>query len=772
MEIIREIIEDCVRIEPVLNVDVDRIIGLFEKSMRDVDIEHPHRLLSDVCVGLVSVHTDYDYLAARLIVKELHGTLGIDRESFERRVRQSDIYSDEVKEIMLLPEVYDYIDYQKDYSYSIQALKTLMRSYLYDNETPQDMLMRVSIGIHVVHENPEPIEFSEDMRDTYRLMSEKRMTHSTPTLFNAGTRHRNLSSCFLMPVKDDSIEGIFETISDMAVISKHCGGLGVSVSNVRASGSKINRNNSVSSGIVPMLKVMNSVADYVDQGGKRKAACAIYLEPWHADIEQFLELKVNHGDANLRARELFYALWVNDLFMNRVQSNGTWSLFCPSTVPLYEYWGDEFDKRYIEAERKGLYVKQIPAQTLWSRIIKSQIETGGPFMMYKDACNRKSNQRHLGTIRSSNLCTEIVQYSSSEETAVCTIGSVSLTSCVVNHRFNMELLAESVRRMVINLDKVVDNNDYATPESRLSAVRHRAIGVGVQGLADVFFLLKLPFTSSTAKMLNKLIFERIYYEALWQSSLLAEKHGTYSTYDGSPMSRGLLQQDLWESSDDSIINSSEILEYIEGDRPDWKELRSRISQWGVRNSLLTSPMPTASTSQILGNMDCFEPQHANIYNRKSLSGDCLAMNKYLVKDLSEIGLWDDEMRDKIIYHNGSVQDIPEIPKYLREVYKTAWELKARDLIDMAADRGQYIDQSQSFTVFVPHHAKSDITKFLTSVHFHGWRSGCKTGMYYLRSQPGAMPTKVTISATLDSSSEDSDSSICSLDNPDCESCSA
>ena len=799
MDMLENIIESCINIHPVLSVNVKDIVDEYIKCVPEDEMESPHSLLSDICVAHISVHPDYDSLASRILISRLHDKYDVKSyESYLKRIEASEIYCDRTKELLSRRDVYDFINYDRDYMYSIQALKTLMRSYLYE-ETPQEMIMRVSLGIHG--------EFNDDARETYRLMSTHQMTHATPTLFNSGTKHNQMSSCFLMPIKDDSIEGIFDTAKDMAIVSKHCGGLGISVSNVRSRGSKINRNNGVSNGIIPMIRVLNSIADYVDQGGKRKAACAIYLEPWHSDIEEFLELKINHGDVNLRARELFYSLWINDIFMERVERDEIWSLFCPNTVPLYKYYGDEFREVYEKAERDKLYVYQMPSRKLWNMILRSQIETGGPFMMYKDACNEKSNQKNLGTIRSSNLCTEIVQYSSAEETAVCTIGSISLTSCVENGEFNFDKLGSITRQMVRNLDKIVDCNMYSIESARLSAERHRAIGVGVQGLANVFFKLRLPFTSDEAKELNRRIFERIYFEALSESVELAKINGPYSTYEGSPISRGILQQDMWEGNYDTL---------------DWSTLRANIAKYGVRNSLLTAPMPTASTSQILDNVDCFEPIHANIYNRKTISGDCLNINKYLVRDLLDLGLWNESMRDKIIRHDGSIQLIEEIPKNIRDIYKTAWELKARDMIDMSADRGRYIDQSQSFTIFVPHHAENDIMRFLTSVHFHSWKKGCKTGMYYLRSQPGANPTKVTISVeeetspvaikdntsmSMESSSdEDSGSSIsyseedpsdvsdidqlygplndycnpkrdilwsdriCTIDNPECESC--
>lgn len=742
MDNIESIINFCASIEPALSVDVNLISDSYQRSLPDSDMAEleRYRLLSDVSVAYISTHPDYDQLASRFLVRMLHVKYQVwNRQEFLERIRTRSRYSDEVSRLMTQMDVWEHIDYSRDYLYSVQAMKTLMRSYLVD-ETPQEMLMRVSLGIYG--------RFDDDSRRTYDMMSRHEMTHATPTLFNSGTKNPNLSSCFLLPISDDSIEGIYKTISDSAIISKNCGGIGLSISNVRASGSMIGINRTQSNGIIPMIGVFNSTAMYVDQGGKRKAAMCLYLEPWHADFMQFLELKINHGDVNMRARELFYAVWMNDLFMERVESDQTWSFFCPKDVPLQEYHGEEFRELYEKSEREGLYRSQMPARQIWNSLLRSQIETGSPFMLYKDSCNRKSNQQNLGTIKSSNLCTEIVQYSSPEETAVCTIGSLSLTSCVIEGQFDFDKLGTLTRQMVRNLDHIVDRNEYALESARLSAERHRAIGVGVQGLANVFFLLHLPFTGDEAKELNRRIFETIYYYALWESSELAEKYGTYSTYEGSPVSRGILQHDMWTEYP-GIKESSDL---------DWDELRRRISEHGVRNSLLTAPMPTASTSQILDNVDCFEPIHANIYNRKSLSGDCLTINKYLVRDLIKLNLWNNRMKDEIIRGEGSIQHIEDIPENIREIYKTAWELRARDLIDMSVDRGLYVDQSQSISLFIPHHAKENIMKYLTTVHFYSWKKGCKTGMYYLRSQPGANPTKVTLS-------------VCTIDSKGCVSCS-
>lgn len=641
------------------------------------------------------------------------------------------------------------IIYDRDFDYDYFGFKTLERSYLLKLdgkvvERPQHMLMRVSLGIHK--------EDIESAIRTYHLMSQRWFTHASPTLFNAGTPRPQLSSCFLICMKDDSIEGIYETLKECAVISKSAGGIGVSVHNIRATGSYIRGTNGTSNGIVPMLRVFNDTARYVDQGGgKRKGAFAVYLEPWHADIFEFLDLRKNHGKEENRARDLFYALWVPDLFMQRVQNNGEWSLFCPNEAPgLADSWGEEFDNLYKKYESQGKAKKVVPAQTLWFDILKAQIETGTPYMLYKDTCNRKSNQQNLGTIKSSNLCTEIIEFTSPTETAVCNLASIALPRFVrekdvpleshpsklvgssdsKNRYFDFEKLAEVTSTVTYNLNKIIDINYYPVETAKRSNMRHRPIGIGVQGLADTFILLGMPFDSPEAQQLNKDIFETIYYHALKASAELAAKEGPYETYEGSPVSKGILQPDMWD--------------VVPSNRWNWPSLRETISKVGIRNSLLVAPMPTASTSQILGNNECFEPYTSNIYSRRVLSGEFVVVNKHLLHDLTEMGIWTPTLKNQIIYDDGSVQKIAEIPDDLKAIYKTVWEIKQKTLVDMAVDRGCYIDQSQSLNV---HMEQANFGK-LTSLHFHAWSKGLKTGMYYLRTRAAADAIKFTVDTTL------------------------
>lgn len=641
------------------------------------------------------------------------------------------------------------IIYDRDFDYDYFGFKTLERSYLLKLdgkvvERPQHMLMRVSLGIHK--------EDIESAIRTYHLMSQRWFTHASPTLFNAGTPRPQLSSCFLICMKDDSIEGIYETLKEGAVISKSAGGIGVSVHNIRATGSYIRGTNGTSNGIVPMLRVFNDTARYVDQGGgKRKGAFAVYLEPWHADIFEFLDLRKNHGKEENRARDLFYALWVPDLFMQRVQNNGEWSLFCPNEAPgLADSWGEEFDNLYKKYESQGKAKKVVPAQTLWFDILKAQIETGTPYMLYKDTCNRKSNQQNLGTIKSSNLCTEIIEFTSPTETAVCNLASIALPRFVrekdvpleshpsklvgssdsKNRYFDFEKLAEVTSTVTYNLNKIIDINYYPVETAKRSNMRHRPIGIGVQGLADTFILLGMPFDSPEAQQLNKDIFETIYYHALKASAELAAKEGPYETYEGSPVSKGILQPDMWD--------------VVPSNRWNWPSLRETISKVGIRNSLLVAPMPTASTSQILGNNECFEPYTSNIYSRRVLSGEFVVVNKHLLHDLTEMGIWTPTLKNQIIYDDGSVQKIAEIPDDLKAIYKTVWEIKQKTLVDMAVDRGCYIDQSQSLNV---HMEQANFGK-LTSLHFHAWSKGLKTGMYYLRTRAAADAIKFTVDTTL------------------------
>lgn len=641
------------------------------------------------------------------------------------------------------------IIYDRDFDYDFFGFKTLERSYLLKVggkvvERPQHMLMRVSVGIHK--------DDIESAVKTYHMMSQRWFTHASPTLFNAGTPRPQLSSCFLVCMKDDSIEGIYDTLSECASISKSAGGIGVSIHNVRATGSYIRGTNGTSNGIVPMLRVFNDTARYVDQGGgKRKGAFAIYLEPWHADIYEFLDLRKNHGKEENRARDLFYALWIPDLFMERVQKNEQWSLFCPSEAPgLADCWGDEFQNLYNKYEREGKAKKIVSAQSLWFEILKAQIETGTPYMLYKDSCNRKSNQQNLGTIKSSNLCTEIVEFTSPTETAVCNLASIALPRFVrekgvpieshpaklvgsigsKNRYFDFDKLAEITSIVTWNLNKIIDINYYPIETARRSNMRHRPIGIGVQGLADTFILLGMPFDSPEAQQLNKDIFETIYYHALKASAEIAANEGPYETYEGCPVSKGILQPDMWN--------------VVPSDRWNWSAIRGMISKVGLRNSLLVAPMPTASTSQILGNNECFEPYTSNIYSRRVLSGEFVVVNKHLLHDLTEMGIWSPVLKNNIIYDDGSVQKITEIPDDLKAIYKTVWEIKQKTVVDMAVDRGCYIDQSQSLNI----HMDQANSGKLTSLHFHAWSKGLKTGMYYLRTRAAADAIKFTVDTSL------------------------
>ncbi|HEX5026642.1 MAG TPA: ribonucleoside-diphosphate reductase subunit alpha, partial [Agriterribacter sp.] len=610
-------------------------------------------------------------------------------------------------------------------SFDYFGFKTLEKSYLLRldgkvAERPQHMYMRVAIGIHKAD--------IDAAIKTYHLMSERWFTHATPTLFNAGTPKPQMSSCFLLTMKEDSIDGIYDTLKQTAKISQSAGGIGLSIHGIRATGSYIGGTNGTSNGIIPMLRVFNDTARYVDQGGgKRKGAFAIYLEPWHADVFAFLDLRKNHGKEEMRARDLFYALWIPDLFMKRVEANGEWSLFCPHEAPgLHECWGEEFETLYEQYEAEGRARKKVKAQELWFAILDAQIETGTPYLLYKDAANRKSNQQNLGTIKSSNLCTEILEFTSKDEVAVCNLASMALPRFVLDDKFDHAKLYEVTYEVTKNLNKIIDNNYYPVQEARNSNMRHRPIGLGVQGLADVFILLRLPFESEAAKKLNGEIFETIYFAAMTASKDLAKLDGAYETCKDSPVSKGVFQFDMW-GVEPSL-------------RWDWYRLKDEVIKHGVRNSLLVAPMPTASTSQILGNNECFEPYTSNIYVRRVLSGEFVVVNKHLLKDLIELNLWNDEMKNKIMTLNGSIQKIEGIPDHIKEIYKTVWEIKQRTIIDMAADRGAYICQSQSLNLFVdnPNAGK------LTSMHFYAWKKGLKTGMYYLRTKAASQAVQFTV----------------------------
>lgn len=613
------------------------------------------------------------------------------------------------------------IIYDKDFNYNYFGFKTLERSYLLRidgkvAERPQHMIMRVAVGIHG--------DDLEKVVETYNLMSSKYFTHASPTLFNAGTPSPQLSSCFLVCMKEDSIDGIYDTLKTCAMISKTAGGIGLNIHNIRATGSYIAGTNGCSNGIVPMLRVYNNTARYVDQGGnKRPGAFAIYLEPWHADVFQFLDLRKNHGKEEVRARDLFYALWIPDLFMKRVESNGTWSLFCPNEARgLADVYGEEFEELYAKYENTpGLPRETVKAQKLWHSILEAQVETGNPFMLYKDAANRKSNQKNLGTIKSSNLCTEIIEYSAPDEVAVCNLASIALPTYVDVQRgeYDFQKLHDVTKVVVRNLNKIIDVNYYPVEEARRSNMRHRPIGVGVQGLADAFLSLRLPFESPEARHLNTQIFETIYHAAVEASTELAKVEGPYSTYEGSPASQGILQYDMWNVTPTDLW--------------DWDELKAKVKEHGLRNSLLVAPMPTASTSQILGFNECFEPYTSNIYSRRVLAGEFQIVNPWLLKDLVDMGLWSDAMKNRIIASNGSIQGIANIPDDIKALYKTVWEISQKNIIDMAADRSAFIDQSQSLNI----HIRDPTIGKLTSMHFHGWRKGLKTGMYYLRTQAAA-----------------------------------
>lgn len=781
------------------------IAGIYDGiSTQELD-----NLAAETAASLIPNHPDYSILASRIAVSRLHKTT---KKKFSETIEDLYSYIDPetdmpaglindktYKVVMKNKQKLDgAIIHERDFNFEYFGFKTLEKSYLLKThgettETPQHMYMRVAVGI-----------WGEDFKNvikTYELLSNHLMTHATPTLFNAGTKKPQLSSCFLLMMSDDSIPGIYKTLSDVAVISQNAGGIGLAIHNVRSTGSYIKGTNGTSNGIVPMLRVFNETARYVDQGGgKRKGSFAIYIEPWHADIEYFLDLRKNTGKEELRARDLFLALWTPDLFMQRVKDSGEWSLFSPSDVPgIWELYGDDFEKAYLEAELSGKARKTIKARDLWTKIIDSQIETGTPYMLYKDAANKKSNQQNLGTIKSSNLCTEILEYTDKDEQAVCNLASIPVNKflkstdnrtskiargkCEVDHK----ALYDVSYQTAINLNKVIDVNYYPTKETERSNTRHRPIGIGIQGLADLFAIIGIPFTCLEAKKINEEIFETIYFAAMVASVDLAKKEGKYETFEGSPLSKGQFQFNLWGFNDNDLSG-----------RWDWHKLRKDVMKHGARNSLLLAPMPTASTAQIMGNNEAFEPFTSNIYTRRTLSGEFILVNKHLVRELISLGLWSDNMKNLIILNKGSVQNIPQIPEALREIYKTVWEIKQKDLIDMSAGRGKFICQSQSLNLFIENVNAAK----LTSAHFHSWELGLKTGMYYLRTKSAVdaiaglgidmekakksretsgekIPTKVKENAEekidmlgmtseeLSKAAEDIMSDIvCSLDNPD------
>ena len=745
------------------------IEGLYDGvTTRELD-----QLAAETAASLASHHPDYSKLAARICVDDLHRST---KETFSEVITDlrefvdpesgahAPLISLEVYEVIMANKdtLDSYIDYNRDFNYDYFGFKTLERSYLLKlngavAERPQHMLMRVAVGIH--HEN------IDKALETYDLMSQGFFTHATPTLFNSGTPKPQMSSCFLLTMQDDSLVGIYDTLKQCALISKSAGGIGLSIHHIRSKGSYIKGTNGESNGIVPMLRVFNDTARYVDQGGgKRKGSIAIYLEPWHPDIIAFLDLRKNHGKEELRARDLFYALWTPDLFMERVEQNADWSFFCPNECPgLQDAYGEDFKNLYESYESQGLARETIPARTVWDKIVEAQIETGTPYMLYKDAANMKSNQQNLGTIRSSNLCTEIIEYTAKDEVAVCNLASIALPRFVNQEtkEFDHQKLYDVTYHVTGNLNRVIDVNYYPVEEARNSNMRHRPIGLGVQGLADTFAMLGHYFESDEAKKLNKEIFETIYFAACSASMDAAKVEGPYSSFEGSPASKGILQFDLWNMNDHS-------------GRWDWDSLKSDIVKNGMRNSLLLAPMPTASTSQILGNNECFEAFTSNLYVRRTLSGEFIVPNKHLIKDLIDLGLWSLEMKDEILRHKGSIQNIVGIPDHIKELYKTTWEIKQKNVIDMAADRGAYIDQSQSMNI---HMIDANPAK-VTSMHFYGWKKGLKTGMYYLRTKAAADAIQFTVEAK---KSEDQtvsgladraeevtsmDAIACSLDSPD------
>ena len=696
-------------------------------------------LAAETAATMTTTHPDYAQLAARISVSNLHKNT---KKSFletmtdlytyvnPRTGKKAPLIADNVYAIIkdnaeLLDST---IIYNRDFGYDYFGFKTLERSYLLKIngqivERPQHMLMRVSVGIH--------LDDLDAAIETYHLMSKRYFTHATPTLFNSGTPKPQMSSCFLLAMKDDSIDGIYDTLKQTAKISQSAGGIGLSIHNIRATGSYIAGTNGTSNGIVPMLRVFNDTARYVDQGGgKRKGSFAIYVEPWHADIFDFLNLKKNHGKEEMRARDLFYAMWIPDLFMRRVEENATWTLMCPNECPgLYDSHGDEFEKKYLDYEKNNKGRKTIQARELWEKILESQIETGTPYMLYKDAANRKSNQQNLGTIRSSNLCTEILEYTSPDEVAVCNLASIALPMFIKDGTFDHQGLYDVTVRATKNLNKVIDRNYYPVKEAENSNFRHRPIGLGVQGLADTFIKLRMPFTSDEAKALNQEIFETLYFAAVTASKDMAKAEGPYESYKGSPISKGEFQHNLWGIKDDELSG-----------RWDWVALRKEVKKHGVRNSLLVAPMPTASTSQILGNNECFEPYTSNIYTRRVLSGEFIVVNKHLLEDLVNLGLWTEDLKQDLMRANGSVQQLDNIPDDIKELYKTAWELSMKDIIDMSRQRGYFIDQSQSLNLFM----EGATMAKLTSMHFYAWKSGLKTGMYYLRTKSAVDAIKFTL----------------------------
>jgi ribonucleoside-diphosphate reductase alpha subunit len=725
-----------------LDVQPDKVAQKVFTNMYDgIKTSEIDDLSAEVAVHMQTEHPDYEVLATRIVASNMHKMSPKCFSDSMLALHAKGIVSDYFMKCVAL-ELDGSIDHTRDFEFGYFGLKTLQRSYLFPGETPQYMYMRVAIGIH-----------GDDIprvKETYDLMSRKFFTHATPTLFNAGTNRPQMSSCFLVAMKDDSIEGIYDTLKECAQISKWSGGIGIHASNIRASGTPIRGTNGVADGIVPMLRVFNNTARYVNQGGgKRKGSFAIYLEPWHADVMQFLELRLNQGDEEARCRDLFTALWIPDLFMEKVEADQEWHLMCPHECPgLPDVYGEEFNELYRMYVAQGRFKKVVKARAVWDAMLKSQIETGTPYMCYKDSVNKKSNQSNIGVVKSSNLCTEIMEVSGPDETAVCNLASISLPAFVKDGAFDTEELCRVTRVVTRNLNQVIDNNYYPTEAAKKSNMRHRPIGIGVQGLADVFMMLGLTFDEPKARELNQNIFETIYYAALMESSLLAVQEGPYETFAGSPASQGILQFDMWN--------------HAPGDRYAWDLVKQGIVKYGLRNSLLVAPMPTASTAQILGNNEAFEPYTTNLYLRRTLAGEFVVINKHLVKDLQKIGLWTKDIKNQIIRDGGSVQNVPGIPTHLAAIYRTVWEIPQKSIIDMSADRGAYIDQSQSLNLFMEN---PSVAK-LSSMHVYAWKKGLKTGMYYLRTRAKAKPQQVTLAPTSE------EVLACSLANPEgCAMCS-
>jgi len=710
-------------------VDASMIAQQVFSSIHDgITTQEIDTLSAEICIGMITRDPDYEILATRIIASNIQKIAPTNFNIAMKKLNKAGIVTNEIVEVS--SQVKDKIVKTRDFEFGYFGLKTLEKSYLqrHDDklmETPQYMFMRVAIGIHGTD--------VDSVIETYEHMSTGKFIHATPTLFNSGTPRPQMSSCFLIANKGDSIDGIYSTLTECAQISKWAGGIGLHVHDIRANKSKIRGTNGHSDGIIPMLRVFNATARYVNQAGRRKGSIAIYIEPWHADIMEFLELRLNQGDEESRCRDLFTSLWIPDLFMKRVEENGNWSLFCPDKAPgLSDVYGDAFEELYVKYESEGLANKTVPAIEVWKSIIKSQSETGTPYMLYKDSCNSKSNQKNLGVIKSSNLCTEIIEYTNPGETAVCNLASIALPKYVKSDGYDYEALHKVTKIVTKNLNKVIDRTFYPVDTARTSNMRHRPIGLGVQGLADVFCMLRIPFDDEKAKIINATIFETIYHAALEASCELADLHGAYETFKGSPTSEGILQFDMWKTDDTTRPHSGMY---------DWDAMRQRVKN-GLYNSLLVAPMPTASTAQILGNNECFEPWTTNIYLRRTLAGEFVVVNKHLIEDLKRINLWSKDMKDLMVKAGGSIQNITDIPDDIKKLYKTVWEISQKTIIDMARDRGRYIDQSQSMNLFIENPTMSK----LSSMHMYAWKSGLKTGMYYLRSKAKARPIQYSLEA--------------------------